>query len=52
MTQSIYEINRKLAEHPTAFITEAEADYDRQLSKIADHIAEKTCILVCFRRLV
>lgn len=40
MTHSIYESNRRLAENPTAFIAEAEANYDRQLTKIADHIAE------------
>ena len=40
MTQSIYENNRRLAENPTAFIDEAEANYDRQLSKIADYIAQ------------
>lgn len=42
MTQSIYEINRRLVEHPTAFIAQAEEDYDRQLTKIADHIAENS----------
>lgn len=40
MTHSIYESNRRLAENPTAFIAEAEANYDRQLTKIADHIAK------------
>lgn len=40
MTQSIYESNRRLAENPTAFVEEAEANYDRQLTKIADYIAQ------------
>ena len=39
MISSILDINRRLAENPAAFIAEAEAAYDRQLSKIADHIA-------------
>ena len=39
MTQSIYESNRRLAENPTAFVAEAEANYDKQLTKIADYIA-------------
>lgn len=39
MTRSILDINRRLAENPAAFIAEAEAAYDRQLSEIADHIA-------------
>ncbi len=40
MTQSIYEINRQLADNPTAFVDEAEANYDRQLTNIADYIAQ------------
>ena len=40
MTQSIYENNHRLMENPTAFINEAEIHYDRQLSKIADYIAQ------------
>lgn len=39
MTRSILDINRRLAENPAAFIAEAEAAYDRQLTEIADHIA-------------
>ena len=39
MISSILDINRRLAENPAAFIAEAEAAYDRQLTAIADHIA-------------
>ncbi|MBE6806740.1 MAG: adenylyl-sulfate kinase [Ruminococcaceae bacterium] len=39
MIQSILECNRRLAEDPAGFVAEAEANYDRQLTEIADYIA-------------
>ena len=48
MTQSIQAINRLLCADATAFVAQAEADYARQLSAIADHIAahRDTCPIV------
>lgn len=39
MTQSIVAVNRLLCADATAFVRQAEADYARQLSDIADYIA-------------
>ena len=39
MIQSIFECNRRLAEDASAFVAEAEEQYDRQLTEIADYIA-------------
>ena len=48
MTQSIQAINRLLCADATAFVAQSEADYARQLSAIADHIAahRDTCPIV------
>ena len=48
MTQSIRAINQALCADATAFVAQAEADYARQLSAIADHIAthRDTCPIV------
>ena len=48
MTQSIAAINTALCADATAFVAQAEADYARQLSAIADHIAahRDTCPIV------
>ncbi len=39
MIQSILECNRRLAEDPAGYVNEAEQNYDRQLTEIADYIA-------------
>lgn len=48
MTQSIQAINTALCADATAFVAQSEADYARQLSAIADHIAahRDTCPIV------
>ncbi|MBR2319235.1 MAG: nucleoside kinase [Clostridia bacterium] len=48
MTQSIVAVNRLLCADATAFVRQAEADYARQLSDIADYIAahRDTCPIV------
>lgn len=48
MTQSIAAVNRLLCADATAFVRQAEADYARQLSDIADYIAahRDTCPIV------
>lgn len=48
MIQSVERINRALCEDAVAFVQAAEADYHRQLTAIADHIAahRDTCPIV------
>ncbi len=48
MIQSILECNQRLAEDPAGYVAAAEANYDRQLTEIADYIAahHETCPIV------
>lgn len=48
MTQSVHVVNAALCADAVAFVREAEADYRRQLTAIADHIAahRDTCPVV------
>ncbi|MBQ7089205.1 MAG: nucleoside kinase [Clostridia bacterium] len=48
MTPSVQELNRALCADATGFVREAEADYHRRLTAIADHIAahRDTCPIV------